>query len=185
MAAQAQTRVLFLCTGNSCRSQMAEGFSRHLKSGEIETHSAGVNPKGVDPRAVKAMAEVGIDISAQKSRSIDEVKHLEFDYVITLCDNAQKTCPTFPAKTRVVHVGFEDPPRLAANAKDEEEAMGHYRRIRDEIKTFVDGLPEALLGEESGSAANQQQLFESGIKSFLNQMPKELSNKSDNQEEDR
>ena len=82
MAAQAQTRVLFLCTGNSCRSQMAEGFSRHLKSGEIEAHSAGVNPKGVDPRAVKAMAEVGIDISAQKSRSIDEVKHLEFDYVI-------------------------------------------------------------------------------------------------------
>jgi len=144
MAAQAQTRVLFLCTGNSCRSQMAEGFSRHLKSGEIEAHSAGVNPKGVDPRAVKAMAEVGIDISAQKSRSIDEVKHLEFDYVITLCDNAQKTCPTFPAKTSVMHVGFEDPPRLAAAVRDGEETLTHYRRVRDEIRKFIEGLPEVL-----------------------------------------
>ncbi len=150
---------------------MAEGFSRHLKSGGIEAHSAGVNPKGVDPRAVKAMAEVGIDISAQKSRSIAEVKHLEFDYVITLCDNAQKNCPTFPAKTQVMHVGFEDPPRLAANAKDEEEAMGHYRRIRDEIRGFVDRLPAVLLEAGSGSAGDQQQLFEGGIKSFLNNMP--------------
>ena len=185
MSSQVKITVLFLCTGNSCRSQMAEGFSRYLKSGEFGAHSAGINPKGIDPRAIKAMAEVGIDISAQQSRSIDDIKELEFDYVITLCDNAQKTCPTFPAKTRVMHVGFEDPPRLAANAKDEEEAMGYYRRIRDEIKIFVDGLPEALLGEESGIVGNQQQLFESGIKSFLNQMPKELSNKSDNQEEDR
>jgi len=164
---------------------MAEGWTRHLKGNLVEAHSAGVNPKGVDPRAVKAMAETEIDISKQGSKSLDEVRHVEFDCVITLCDNAQKTCPTFPAKTRVMHVGFEDPPRLAANAKDEEEAMGHYRRIRDEIKAFVEGLPEALLGEESGSATNQQQLFERGIKSFLNQMPKELSNKSDNQEEDR
>jgi arsenate reductase len=162
---------------------MAEGFSRHLKSGGIEAHSAGVNPKGVDPRAVKAMAEVGIDISAQKSRSIDEVKQLEFDYVITLCDNAQKTCPTFPAKTRVIHVGFEDPPELAAKAKDEEEAMGHYRRIRDEIRTFVDSLPQALLEKGSGIDASQQQIFESGIKSFLSQMPENLLKKSDNQEE--
>ncbi len=123
---------------------MAEGFSRHLKSGEIEAHSAGVNPKGVDPRAVKAMAEVGIDISAQKSRSIDEVKHLEFDYVITLCDNAQKTCPTFPAKTSVMHVGFEDPPRLAAAVRDGEETLTHYRRVRDEIRKFIEGLPEVL-----------------------------------------
>jgi arsenate reductase len=150
---------------------MAEGFSRHLKSSEIEAHSAGVKPKGVDPRAVKAMVEVGIDISAQKSRSIDEVKHLEFDYVITLCDNAQKTCPTFPAKTKVMHVGFEDPPRLAANAKDEQEAMGHYRRIRDEIRTFVDRLPAVLLEAGSGSGGDQQQLFESGIKSFLSNIP--------------
>jgi len=127
---------------------MAEGFSRHLKSGEIEAHSAGVNPKGVDPRAVKAMAEVGIDISAQKSRSIDEVKHLEFDYVITLCDNAQKTCPTFPAKTSVMHVGFEDPPRLAAAVRDGEETLTHYRRVRDEIRKFIEGLPEVLPGKD-------------------------------------
>ena len=164
---------------------MAEGFSRHLKSGEIEAHSAGLNPKGIDSRAIKAMAEVGIDISTQKSRSIDEVKHLEFDYVITLCDNAQKTCPIFLAKTRVIHVGFEDPPRLAANAKDEEEAMGHYRKIRDEIKAFVDRLPQALLEEESGRDACQQQVFESGIRSFLSQMPEDILKKSDNQEEDR
>ena len=185
MSAQGQTRVLFLCTGNSCRSQMAEGFSRYLKSGEIEAHSAGINPKGIDPRAIKAMAEVGIDISTQKSRSIEEVKHLEFDYVITLCDNAQKTCPTFPAKTRVMHVGFEDPPGLAANAKDEEEAMAHYRRIRDEIKAFVDTLPQALLEEESRGVASQQQLFESGIKSSLSQMPEDLLKKRQDQEENR
>ena len=135
--------------------------------------------------AVETMAEVGIDISTQKSRSIDEVKHLEFDYVITLCDNAQKTCPTFPAKTRVMHVGFEDPPRLAAKAKDEVEAMGHYRRIRDEIKAFVEQLPEALLGEGSARAGDQQQVFESGIHSFLNQIPEDLLKKSEDQEEDR
>ncbi len=164
---------------------MAEGWTRHFKSDKIEAHSAGVNPKGVDPRAIKAMAEVGIDISSQNSRSIDEVKHLEFDYVITLCDNAQKTCPTFPAKTRVMHVGFEDPPRLAANAKDEKEAMGHYRRIRDEIIAFVDRLPEALLEEESGRDLSQHQLFEGGIKSFLSQMVEDLVKKSEDREENR
>lgn len=131
------------------------------------------------------MAEIGIDVSKQGSKSLDEVRHIEFDYVITLCDNAQKTCPTFPAKTRVMHVGFEDPPRLAANAKDEDEAMGHYRKISDEIKAFVDKLPQALLEKESGSDAGQQQLFESGIKSFLSQMPEDLLKKSEDQEEDR
>ena len=160
-------KVLFLCTGNSCRSQMAEGFSRHLKGDQIEAHSAGVAPKGVDPRAAMAM------------------RHIEFDYVITLCDNAQRTCPTFPAKTRIMHVGFEDPPRLAANAKDDEEAMGHYRRIRDEIKAFVNSLPQALLEEGSGGVGNEQQLFESGIQSFLSQMPEDLFKKGEEQEEDR
>ena len=144
MSSQAKITVLFLCTGNSCRSQMAEGFSRHLKSGRIEAHSAGVDPKGIDPRAIKAMAEAGIDISAQKSRSIDEVKHLEFDYVITLCDNAQETCPIFPAKTRVIHVPFEDPPRLAAAVRDGEETLTHYRRVRDEIRKFIESLPAVL-----------------------------------------
>ena len=185
MSSQATITVLFLCTGNSCRSQMAEGFSRHLKSGEIEAHSAGVAPKGGDRRAVRAMIEVGIDISKQGSKSLDEVRHIEFDYVLTLCDNAKKTCPTFPAKTRVIHVGFEDPPRLAANATDEEEAMGHYRRVRDEIKAFVEQLPETLLGEVSASADNQQQSFESGIKSFLSKMPEDLLKKSEDREENR
>jgi arsenate reductase len=106
-------KILFLCTGNSCRSQMAEGFTRHLKNEDIEVYSAGTDPQGIDPRAIKAMAEIGIDISTQSSTSIDEIKGVEIDYVITLCDNAQKTCPTFPAKTSVIHVGFEDPPRLA------------------------------------------------------------------------
>jgi arsenate reductase len=174
---QRKPRILFLCTGNSCRSQMAEGFSRHLKEDLIEAHSAGVAPKGVDPGAVRAMAEVGIDISKQGSKSLDEVGHIEFDYVITLCDNAQKTCPMFPAKTRVMHVGFEDPPRLAANAKDEEEAMGHYRRIRDQIKAFVEQLPAALTREDEEGASAQQQAFETSIKSFLNQMPDDLVGK--------
>ena len=177
--------VLLVCIHNSGRSQMAEGWTRHLKGNLVEAHSAGVNPKGVDPRAVKAMAETGIDISKQGSKSLDEVRHIEFDYVITLCDNAQKTCPTFPARTKIMHVGFEDPPKLAANAKDEAEAMGHYRRIRDEIKAFVEHLPEALLEEGSGATDNQQRLFESGIKSFLSQMPKEFVEKSEEQEKDR
>jgi arsenate reductase len=161
-------KVLFLCTGNSCRSQMAEAWTRHLKAAEVEAHSAGVNPKGVDPRAVKAMAEVGIDISRQSSKSIDEVRRLEFDYVITLCDNARQSCPSFPAKTRVIHAGFEDPPMLAVTARNEEEAMGHYRRSRDLIRAFVESLPGALETEE---AAGPQGRFQSGIEAFLTRIP--------------
>jgi arsenate reductase len=124
---------------------MAEAWARYLKGDRIEPYSAGVEPHAVDPRAIKAMAEVGIDISGQKSKSIDEFGDVAFDYVITLCDHAAQSCPVFPAKTKVIHVGFEDPPKFAADAGDEEEAMGHYRRIRDDIKRFVKQLPEALL----------------------------------------
>jgi len=177
MSVERKPRVLFLCTGNSCRSQMAEGFTRHLKEDLIEAHSAGVAPKGVDPRAIKAMAEFGIDISKQGAKSLDEVRHIEFDYFITLCDNAQKTCPVFSAKTRVMHVGFEDPPRLAANSKDEAEAMGHYRRIRDQIKAFVEQLPAALTREDERGAFARQLAFNTRIKSFLNQMPDDLIGK--------
>jgi arsenate reductase len=141
-----KTKILFLCTGNSCRSQMAEAWARNLKGDEIEPHSAGVNPKSIDPRATKAMAEAGLDISGQASKNVDDLGTLEFDYVITLCDNALEACPFFPAKTRVMHVGFEDPPILAASARTEEEAMMHYRRVRDEIKAFVETLPDALEG---------------------------------------
>ncbi len=137
-------KILFLCTGNSCRSQMAEAWTRELLGHEFEPYSAGVRPKGIDPRAVKAMSEVGIDISTHVSKDIETLGHLDFAYVVTLCDHARESCPYFPAKTRVMHQGFDDPPRLAADAGNEEEAMTAYRRVRDEIKTFVENLPEAL-----------------------------------------
>ena len=138
-------KIVFLCTGNSCRSQMAEAWTRHLKKEILEPFSAGLKPKGVDPRAVRAMKEEGIDISGQSSKDMGALGGEGFDFVVTLCDNAQASCPFFPAKTRIVHRGFDDPPRLAAGAEDEEAAMAHYRRVRDEIRDFVQKLPEALL----------------------------------------
>ncbi len=139
-------KILFLCTGNSCRSQMAEAWTRRLKADRMEPFSAGVEPKSVDPRAVRAMAEEGVDISGQVSKDVASLGDVEFDYVITLCDNAHEACPFFPARTRVMHVGFDDPPRLAAGAPGEEEAMAHYRRVRDEIRRFVETLPDSLEG---------------------------------------
>lgn len=167
-------RILYLCTGNSCRSQMAEAFTRHLKGDQIEALSAGVAPKGIDPRATKAMSEAGIDISNRGSKPLNQVIHMQFDYVVTLCDNAQKTCPSFPGKTRVIHVGFDDPPKLAATAKDEEEAMLHYRRVRDEIKAFVEKLPESLLDK-----GGHQQDFQAGIQAFLDNLPVDLTNRKE------
>lgn len=137
-------KILYLCTGNTCRSQMAEAWTRHLRGDLFEAYSAGVEPKGLDPRAVKAMAEAGINISTQKSKNLDALGDLEFDYVVTLCDNARESCPFFPAKTRLMHRGFDDPPKLAEGTNDEEEAMAHYRRVRDEIRAFVEKFPEAL-----------------------------------------
>src|SRR5690349_10230353 len=104
--------LLFLCTGNSCRSQMAEGFARALKADSIEPYSAGVNPHRLDPRAVTVMAEAGVDIADQRSKHVDELKEVRLDYVLTVCDQAQESCPIFPGKTKVIHVGFDDPPRL-------------------------------------------------------------------------
>jgi len=149
-SAQNALKVLFLCTGNSCRSQMAEAWTRYLKADRIDPCSAGVEPKGVDPRAIKVMAEAGIDMSGQVSKYAASLRHLEFDYVITLCEYAHEACPFFPAKTRVLHVGFEDPPKLAAGAETEEEAMACYRRVRDEIKKFVESLPDSLKGAGHG-----------------------------------
>jgi len=137
-------KVLFLCTGNSCRSQMAEGWARALRGDRLEAWSAGIVAHGLNPLAVKVMAEAGVDISAQRSKRLEDVKHLKFDYVVTVCDNAHESCPIFPGKTKVIHKGFDDPPRLAANAKTEAEALQIYRRVRDEIKVFVEQLPEAL-----------------------------------------
>ncbi len=145
-AARQRKRVLFLCTGNSCRSQMAEGWAKKILGDRVEVHSAGTAPSRVDPRAIKAMAEVGLDISDQRSKNVEELADLDFDYVITLCDQAQQSCPVFPARVRVLHRGFPDPPALALAARNEEEALAHYRHIRDEIRDFVEGLP-GLLGE--------------------------------------
>ncbi len=136
--------VLFLCTGNSCRSQMAEGLARHLHGERIAAHSAGVAPGRLDPRAVRVMAEAGIDISGQRAKHFDEVAAIEFDWVVTVCGHADEHCPSFPRATRVVHVGFDDPPALARDEIDEEKALDHYRRVRDEIRAFVAGLPHSL-----------------------------------------
>jgi arsenate reductase len=142
--ADEKQKVLFLCTGNSCRSQMAEGWAKHLKSDSIDAYSAGVEPHGMNQRAIAVMKEGGVDISGHRSKHVDELKSVPFDYVVTVCDHAHETCPLFPGKTKVLHVGFDDPPRLAKTAKTEEEALVHFRRVRDEIRAFIETLPEAL-----------------------------------------
>jgi ACR3 family arsenite transporter len=134
-------RVLFLCTGNSCRSQMAEGWARALMSDRIDAHSAGTRPHGLNPLAVRAMAEAGVDISGHRSKRPEEIGS-DFDVVFTVCDAAHESCPVMPG-ARIVHVGFDDPPRLAAGAATDEDAMVHYRRVRDEIRAFVERLPAA------------------------------------------
>jgi len=136
--------VLFLCTGNSCRSQMAEGWARHLRGDVIEPCSAGIETHGLNPHAVRVMAEAGVDISKQESKHVDELKDVRFDYVVTVCGHADERCPSFPGRTKVIHVGFDDPPRLARDARTEQEALGHYRRVRDEIRAFIETLPDAL-----------------------------------------
>ncbi|CAG1064610.1 Arsenate reductase (Thioredoxin) [uncultured bacterium] len=137
-------KLLFLCTGNSCRSQMAEGWAKNLLFDSVEAYSAGTNPKGMDPRAIKVMLEAGVDIAGQHSKHIDELGKIEFDLVLTLCGDANDNCPIFPGKAKVMHFGFEDPPRLAKGASSEEDALGYYRRVRDEIREFVTRLPEIL-----------------------------------------
>jgi len=137
-------KILFLCTGNSCRSQMAEGWTRHLKGDVIEPYSAGIETHGLNPNAVKVIAEAGVDISSHRSKHVEELKDIDFDYVITVCDNAHESCPMFARKTKVLHVGFDDPPRLAKAAKNEQQAMECYRKVRDEIRRFVEKLPDNL-----------------------------------------
>jgi arsenate reductase len=137
-------KILFLCTGNSCRSQMAEGFVKSLKSDIYEAFSAGIEAHGLNESAVKVMKEAGVDISMQKSKTIDELGDMEFEYVVTVCDNARESCPFFPAKTRLIHKGFDDPPKLAAQEETEEERLSHYRRVRDEIRDYVESLPDSL-----------------------------------------
>jgi arsenate reductase len=146
-------KLLFLCTGNSCRSQMAEGWAHALKSDVLEPYSAGIETHGLNPNAVKVMAEAGVDITNQKSENINDLLHIPLDVVITVCGHAHETCPVFPASARIVHVGFDDPPKLARElakkGASEEEQLDAYRRVRDEIKAFVEQLPGNL--EENAS----------------------------------
>jgi arsenate reductase len=123
---------------------MAEGWARHLRGAVIEPYSAGIETHGLNPRAVRVMAEAGVDISGQRAKQVDELKDVAFDCIVTVCGHANEQCPIFPSRTRVVHVGFDDPPMLARDARTEEEALAHYRRVRDEIRAFVETLPETL-----------------------------------------
>ena len=132
-----KSRVLILCTGNSARSQMAEGLLRHDAGEGFEVASAGVAPSRVRPEAIQVMSEVGIDISGHRSKSVDEFTGQEFDYVITVCDNANEQCPIFPGKTERIHWSFEDP---AAVQGDEETRLATFRRVRDEIRTRLRSL---------------------------------------------
>ncbi len=136
--------ILFLCVHNSCRSQMAEGWTRRLHPDRFEPYSAGIEPTQVDPCAVKVMAEAGVDISSARAKSVSEIQDLGFDYVVTVCDEAREQCPYFPARVKMIHVGFDDPPALAKQAGDEQAVLAIYRRVRDEIRGFVEALPQAL-----------------------------------------
>lgn len=140
--------LLFLCTGNSCRSQMAEGWTRHLKNDQINVYSAGIETHGLNPSAVEVMSEAGVDISGHKSTHIDELREVPIDYVITVCDHAHETCPFFPGGSKVIHVGFDDPPKMAEEIAERggsnEEQLDCFRRVRDEIRKFVETLPEGL-----------------------------------------
>ncbi len=123
---------------------MAEGWARALKSEEIEASSAGIVKHGLNPRAVAVMAEAGVDMSGYRSKTIDELPHQDFDYVITLCGHANETCPFFPGPVKRVHHGFDDPPSLARDVESEEEALEHFRRVRDEIREYVLTLPRGM-----------------------------------------
>jgi len=133
--------VLFLCTGNSCRSQIAEGWARHLKSDVIEAYSAGIRPIGVNSKAIKVMAEAGVDISGHTSKHTDELAGIDFDYVVTVCDNAREQCPVFPGRAKPFHKAFDDPYFATGS---EEDIMAQFRKVRDQIKAFVEKLPEIL-----------------------------------------
>lgn len=132
-----KAQLLFLCTGNSCRSQMAEGLARELLGDSIEAYSAGTEPHGLNQRAVQVMKEIGIDISTNISKSLESLSAISFDLVVTVCDNASKSCPLAPTGAKLRHVPFDDPPKLAQSAINEDGALSHYRRVRDEIKEFI------------------------------------------------
>ncbi|MFY9256378.1 MAG: arsenate reductase ArsC [Fuerstiella sp.] len=141
----AKKNVLFLCTGNSCRSQMAEGWTRHFHGDTIEAYSAGIEAHGMNPNAIQVMKEAGVDISGQSSKLASSLADVPLDLVMTVCGHADENCPAFLTKAKVVHVGFDDPPKLAKEAASEEAALDCYRRVRDEIREFVDSRLATLL----------------------------------------
>jgi arsenate reductase len=153
MSSSKKLKILFLCTGNSCRSQMAEGWTRALKGDSVEVFSAGIETHGLNQTAVEVMAEAGVDISTHVSKHVDTLRHIAFDAVITVCDNARETCPFFPGAKKMLHVGFTDPPvlakTLAAQGAGEEEQRNCYRLVRDEIRAFVETLPDGLHLQEN------------------------------------
>nr|BDT29871.1 arsenate reductase ArsC [Bacteriovorax sp. HI3] len=130
-------KILFLCTGNSCRSQMAEGWARHFHGDKFDFYSAGIEKHGMNSRAIAVMKEVGVDLSTHTSKTLDELGIAEFDFIFTVCGHANENCPYFPGKAKIIHVGFDDPPRLSKGLTNEEEILSHYRRVRDEIREFV------------------------------------------------
>lgn len=132
--------ILFLCTGNSCRSQMAEGWAKYFHGTKFNFYSAGTEKHGLNMRAVKVMKESGVDISHHFSKTLDDLKDVKFDLVVTVCGHANENCPVFFGAPRIVHVGFDDPPKLAKDLVDEEEILFHYRRVRDEIKKYIEGF---------------------------------------------
>lgn len=142
-------KVLFLCTGNSCRSQMAEGWSKHFKGDLIDFYSAGIETHGLNPNAVKVMLEAGVDISSQQSENIKDFEEIVLDYVVTVCGHAHETCSVFHGNCKVVHVGFRDPPKLARDLAEkgasEQAQLNCYREVRDEIKAYIQTLPDSLL----------------------------------------
>ena len=136
-------KILFLCTGNSCRSQMAEGFANHF--GRFVAYSAGVKIHELNPYAIEVMRELEIDISHHQSKHVDSLKNLTFDYVITVCNHAYETCPLYLKKSKILHVRFDDPPQITKGLKSKKEILFHYRRVRDEIKNFVEKLPKQII----------------------------------------
>jgi arsenate reductase (thioredoxin) len=140
-------KVLFLCTGNSCRSQMTEGLARHFRGDFVEAYSAGTAPGTLNENAVRVMKELGIDISSHHSKRVEDLGNINFDYVVTVCGDANENCPVWLGRGKVVHRGFDDPPRLAVGARSEEEKWGHYRRVGDEIRKWIQTLPESLTAE--------------------------------------
>ncbi|MBU1627534.1 arsenate reductase ArsC [bacterium] len=139
MVTDRKKKVLFLCTGNSCRSQMAEGWTRHLWGKLVEPYSAGVEVHGLNRYAILVMQEAGVDITSQYSKHVNELKDFEFDLMITLCDSARERCPYFPSRVKKLHHSFEDPYNAIGS---EEEIISVYRRVRDQIKNFIQILPE-------------------------------------------